>query len=68
MNKLIKNAGLFDTQIGKIIIDVLSRCENCKRFRKPTPRPVVGLPKATEFNQMVSVDLHSLNQTHGTSI
>ena len=60
MNKLIKNAGLSDTQIGKIITDVLSQCENCKRFRKPTPRPVVGLPKATEFNQMISVDLHFL--------
>ena len=27
MNKSIKNAGLFDTQIGKIITDVLSQCE-----------------------------------------
>ena len=36
------------------------QCENCKQFKKPTPRPVVGLPKATEFNQMVSVDLHYL--------
>ena len=42
-----KNAGLFATQIGKIIIDVVSRCENCKRFKKPTPRTVAGLPKAT---------------------
>ena len=30
MNKLIKNARLFDTQIGKIIIDVVSQCENCR--------------------------------------
>ena len=58
MNKLIKNAGLFDTQMGKIIADVVSQCENCKGFRKPTSQPVVGLPKATEFIQTVSVDLH----------
>ena len=44
MNKFVKNAGLFDTQIGKIIIDVVSQCENCKRFKKHTPRPVVVLP------------------------
>ena len=34
MNKLIKNAGLFHTQIDKIIIAVVSQCENCKRFKK----------------------------------
>ena len=60
MNKLIKNAGLFDTQIGKIIVDVVSQCENCKLFRKLTPQPVVGLPKTTEFNQTVFVDLNYL--------
>ena len=58
MNKLINNAGLFDTQIGKIIFDFVSQYEKCKRFKKPTPRPVVGRPKATEFNQTISDDLH----------
>ena len=62
MNKLIKNAGLFDTQTGKIIIDVVSQYENCKRLEKPTPRPVVGLPKAKEFNQTISVGLYYLEQ------
>ena len=40
MNKLIKSAGLFDMQIEKIIIDVVSQCENCRQFKKPTPQPV----------------------------
>ena len=44
MNKLIKIAGLFDTQIGKIITDIVSQCENCKRFRKAICHPVVDLP------------------------
>ena len=30
MTKLIKNAGLFDTPIGTVIIEVVSQCENCK--------------------------------------
>ena len=30
MNKLIKIAELFDTQIGKIITDIVLQCENCK--------------------------------------
>ena len=30
MNKLIKITELFDTQIGKIITDIVSQCENYK--------------------------------------
>ena len=60
MNKFIKNAGLIDTQIGKCITDVVSQYENCKPFEKPTSRPVVDLPKVTDFNQTISADLHYL--------
>ena len=60
MNKLIKNAGLFDNQIGKIIFDFVWQCEKYKRFKKPTPQSVAGYPKATEFNQTISDDLYYL--------
>ena len=30
MNKLIKIAELFGTQIGKVITDIVSQCQNCK--------------------------------------
>ena len=61
MNKLIKNAGLFNTQIGEIIIDVVSQCENCKQFRKPSPRHVVGLAKATESIKQYLMTFITLN-------
>ena len=41
MSQLITNTELLNTQIGKSII-VVSQCENCKRFKKHTPWPVVG--------------------------
>ena len=65
ISKLIKNARLFDKQVGKTIIDVASQCENCKQLRKPTPHRILGLSKATEFNLLTFTNL---NQTHGTSI
>ena len=30
MKKLIKNDGLFDTQLGKIITDIVQQCQNCR--------------------------------------
>ena len=44
----------------EIIEDVVNNCETCLKFKCPPPRPVVGLPKASQFNDTVSVDLHQL--------
>ena len=30
------------------------------KFKKPSSRPIVGLSKAEDFNQTVSIDLHEL--------
>ena len=32
-------------------------CETCQRYRKTSPRPVVGLPMATKFQETVAMDL-----------
>ena len=57
MNKLIKNAELFDIHRGKIKTDVVSQSENCRRFKKPTHPPVTGLLRDTELKHTVSADL-----------
>ena len=36
---------------------VTDQCEVCKIFKKPPPRPVVALPMATEFQDVVAMDL-----------
>ena len=32
-------------------------CEICKRYKKPPPIPIVGLPLATTLNECVAMDL-----------
>ena len=34
-----------------------AHCESCKKNQKAKPRPVVALPRASKFNQVVSIDL-----------
>jgi transposase InsO family protein len=57
---LLKGAGCNDQDIRKMCDEVVKKCEACVKFKKPTPRPVVGLPLATRFNETVAVDLHQL--------
>ena len=60
LQKLLKNANCVENTLTEIIEDVVNNRETCLTFKRPSPRPVVGLPKASEFNDTVSVDLHQL--------
>ena len=39
------------------IIKLEKSCDICCKFKKPVPRPVVSLPMAQKFNEVVSMDL-----------
>ena len=57
--QLIKNAGepWFGNQnLVEEIKNVSNNCPTRKKCKKVPPRPVVGLPKTTEFQEMVAVD------------
>ena len=43
--------------VQKIIRKVCLQCNLCKKYAKSQPRPKASLPKATTFNETVSVDL-----------
>ena len=62
LRDLLKNPGLFSTEISKLINEVCDNCIICKTHKKPPPGPVVGLPRATTFNHTVAMDLHSLDK------
>ena len=62
MKKLLKNANSLNNEINKIIEDVVYACDTCTPLKTPLPHPVVGLPKSSEFNDVVSVDLHYIKQ------
>ena len=43
--------------LKKEIKEVSQNCKICEKFRRPSPRPVVGLSMATKFNECVAMDL-----------
>ena len=54
---LIKNAGIVDKKLEEAVISYSDSCDTCRKFSRPSPRPVVSLPMATNFNETVAMDL-----------
>ena len=52
-----RNKGKLDEGIRKKINEIVDKCEVCKKNSKSKPKPAVAIPKATEFNSIVSMDL-----------
>ena len=46
-----------NTNLKEEIRKVSQNCQICLRFKRPCPRPVVGLSMATKFNECVAMDL-----------
>ena len=57
MVKLLKNVNCDDKVTRKMLETIHDRCQICKRFTTTPPRPVVSLPPACEFNEVLTVDL-----------
>lgn len=60
LQRLLKSSGNNDAECIAILQKIISECEICQRYSKPTPKPAVGLPLASEYNETVAVDLHEL--------
>ena len=57
LKALLKEAGLYDNDCGNLLDKLSMNCDTCLRFKKTPSRPVVALPVATEFNEVVVLDL-----------
>ena len=55
LRNLLENAGLFSTEISKLINEVCDNHTICKTYKKHPPRPAVGLPGATTFKHTVAM-------------
>ena len=55
--KLLKNANVKDDEMIKIVYGIQDECTICKRYSKSPPRPIVSLPRASDFNESVAMDL-----------
>ena len=56
----MKNAGYIDKDVYKMVDEISNNCVY-KKYKKVPPKPVVGLPRATDFNQSVAIDLHYID-------
>ena len=57
-----RNAVKLDEGIRKKIIEIVDKCEICKWNSKSKPKPAVVIPKATEFNSIVAIDLKVMGE------
>lgn len=57
LKAIMKNADVFDEDCNTLIDDISTKCNICKRFKKTPARPVVCLPMAKQFNDVVAMDL-----------
>ena len=54
---LIKNSNKMTPEVSGYLEQVESSCKSCKLHKRQQPKPAVALPRATKFNQVVSMDL-----------
>ena len=52
-----RNAGKLNEETRKKIDEVVDKCEICKKNGCSKSKPTVAIPKATDFNSNVSIDL-----------
>ena len=59
--KLLKLVNLSDQkddyELKTEILEVTQSCDTCKRYKQALPRPVVGLPQSTRFNEVVAMEI-----------
>ena len=57
---LLKDAAVWKEEYEEIIEQINKECELCKRYVKTPSRPVVGMPMASKFDEVV-MDLKQWN-------
>ena len=55
--KLIREAGIRDSELEEEVRRIEENCETCTKFKRNPCRPVVSMPMARNFNDIVSMDL-----------
>ena len=55
--KLLREAGIKNNLLEDEVRKIDSSCETCMKFKRTPSRPVVCMPMARKFNEVVSMDL-----------
>ena len=67
MEALLRDAGQDDKTILIIMRKIQDNCKVCKKHKRKASKPKVGLPKAREINETVSVDLKPVSSLLGNA-
>ena len=59
-----RNAEMLTAEARKNIKEVVSNCKVCVKYRKSLVKPKVALPKVTDFNEVVTVDLKQMGKNY----
>jgi len=62
IKKLLKSAGTDNSETFDLLQEIVDSCDTCRKFKRPSPKPAVGFPLATRYNETVAVDLHELDR------
>ena len=62
--RLIRNSGTKNTKLESVLENISKSCEVCLKFKRPVPRPIVALPLAAKFNDVVAMDLKSFGDSY----
>ena len=62
MIKFFRNTSKYDQSFERLISECIERCPTCTKFRKGAERPKVSLPKASDVNEVVSIDLKEMRE------
>ena len=57
LEALLRNAGVWLGEFSEDLDVIYKECLLCKQYATTAPRPVVGMPVASLFNEVVSMDL-----------
>ena len=60
MRKLLIDGNVWKSSFASDLAEITEKCEICQRYKKSPPRSVVAMPMASDFNQLVAVDLKVL--------
>ena len=58
MEYAYRNAGKLNSETRKLINEVVENCDICKKNGRSKPRPSVAIPRATDFNSVVAINLN----------
>ena len=59
-----ENAGKLNNDARRLIDEVVDKCEICKKNSRSESKPSVVIPKAMDFNVIVSIDMKSIGDKY----